>query len=114
MMRRGTLLFWAFAWPVLVAARPFTVLVFNTQNLHDADGVAVYEDQSAERYTPAHALTKVTNIAEVVSRVGDGRGPEIILFQEIEIDQTPPKKPSDPDAVLRRYAGTTIHRMLGE
>ena len=60
--------------PVLAAlistawARPFTVVVYNVENLHDADGVAVYDDYQPAAYTQAHALTKVKNIASVIAR----------------------------------------------
>jgi len=89
-------------------------MVYNVENLHDADGVAVYDDYQPARYTPAHALTKVQNIAAVVARAGTpGNPPDVILFQEIEIDHTPGKSPPDYPALLKRYAGTTIERMLG-
>jgi hypothetical protein len=100
--------------PCSLLARPFTVMVYNVENLHDADGVAVYDDYQSARYTPAHALTKVQNIAAVVARAGfAGNPPEVILFQEIEIDHTPGKSPPDYLALLKRYADTTIERMLG-
>jgi hypothetical protein len=100
--------------PALLLARPFTVMVYNVENLHDADGVAVYDDYQPARYTPAHVLAKVQNIAAVVARAGSpGNPPEVILFQEIEIDRTPGKRPPDYPALLKRYAGTTIERMLG-
>ena len=100
--------------PGLLLARPFTVMVYNVENLHDVDGVAVYDDYQPTRYTPAHALTKLRNIAAVVARVGNGGpGPEVILFQEIEVDHTPGKAPPDYPAILKTYAGTTLERMLG-
>ncbi len=89
-------------------------MVYNVENLHDADGVAVYDDYQLARYTPAHALTKVQNIAALVARAGSpGHPPEVILFQEIEIDHTPGKRPPDYPALLKRYDATTIERMLG-
>jgi hypothetical protein len=89
-------------------------MVYNVENLHDVDGLAVYDDYQPARYTPAHALTKLNNIAAVVAGVGPaGQGPEVILFQEIEIDHTPGKAPPDYSAILKTYAGTTVERMLG-
>jgi hypothetical protein len=99
--------------PLCLAARPFTVVVYNVENLHDADGVAVYDDFQPAVYTPAHVLTKVRNITRVLSTFADGRGPEIILFQEIEIDHTPGKNPPDYAAILKRYAATRVDKMLG-
>lgn len=106
--------------PVLAAlistawARPFTVVVYNVENLHDADGVAVYDDYQPAAYTQAHALTKVKNIASVIARFSAGQGPDIVLFQEIEIDHTPGKTAPDYAAILKRYSATTIDRMLGD
>lgn len=99
--------------PAMLAGRPFTVVAYNVENLHDADGVAIYDDYQPAVYTRAHALTKVNNIATVLAKFGDGKGPEIVLFQEIEVDQTPGKSPPDYAAILKRYAGTNIDRMLG-
>ena len=97
-----------------LVARPFTVMVYNVENLHDVDGVAVYEEYQPSLHPPAHVLTKLTNIAAIVARAGsDGRGPEVILFQEIEIDHTPGKAAPDYPAILKTYAGTTLERMLG-
>lgn len=108
----GKLLLLALA-PVWLAARPFTALVYNVENLHDADGVAVYDDYQPALYTPAHVLTKVQNVTSVIAKFGSGQGPDIILFEEIEIDHTPGKNPPDYDAILKRYADTTVDRMLG-
>ncbi|MFA6959342.1 MAG: endonuclease/exonuclease/phosphatase family protein [Opitutaceae bacterium] len=99
--------------PVILAARPFTVVVYNVENLHDADGVAVYDDYQPAVYTPAHALTKVRNIASVIANFPEGQRPDIILFQEIEVDHTPGKTAPDYPALLKRYADTTITQMLG-
>lgn len=99
--------------PVMLTGRPFTVVAYNVENLHDADGVAVYDDYQPSIYTHAHALTKVNNIASVLARFNAGQGPDIALLQEIEIDQTPGKTPPDYAEILKRYAGTTIDRMLG-
>ncbi len=95
-------------------ARPFSVLVYNVENLHDVDGVAVYDDYQPSAYSRDDALTKLRNIASVVAKCGEGRGPEIILFQEIEIDHTPGKGAPDYAAILKGYAGTTIEHMLGD
>ena len=51
-----------------LGARPFTVVAYNVENLFDLDGVAAYEDYQPTKYTPAHALTKLRNIAAVVGK----------------------------------------------
>lgn len=84
-------------------AKDFTVLVYNVENLFDADGIAVYDDYQPAVYSPAHVQTKVENIARVVERVDGGKGPDIILFQEIEIDRTPDREPSAEAHLLRAF-----------
>jgi hypothetical protein len=99
---------------VLVAqARPFTVVAYNVENLFDVDGVATYEDFQPANYPRAHALTKLQNIARVVARFEDGRGPDVLLWSEIEVDATPGKTPPDYDGILARYAGLRLEAMLG-
>lgn len=96
-----------------LAARPFTVAAYNVENLFDVDGIAVYDEYQPSVYTPAHLRTKLDHIAQVVARIGDdGRGPDIILFDEIEVDRTPESRLDDQAAFLRRYAGTTFEKML--
>ncbi len=97
----------------LAQARPFTVMVYNVENLHDADGVATFEDYLPARYNKAHVLTKLNNIAKIVAQFEGGRGPDVILFQEIEVDATPGRTPPDYERILARYAGIKIEDMLG-
>lgn len=97
---------------VSAPAREFTVVAYNVENLFDADGAAVYDDYQPAAYTHAHLLTKVRNIAEIVSRFDGGRGPDIILFNEIELDQTPDSRVDDYPAFLREHADATLEQML--
>src|ERR1044071_2874692 len=92
----------------VVRARPFLVVAYNVENLHDVDGVAQFEDYQPAKYTPAHALTKCTNVVKAMASFEGGRGPDIILFCEIEVDFTPPKAPLDLDATMARYARLTL------
>ena len=110
-LRIACLLFIALARPA--AAREFTVMVYNVENFFDVDGVSVYPEFQPTAFTPAHLLTKVRNIAEVVGRVGDGRGPDILLLNEVELDQTPDSRVDDYPAFLQRTAGTRLEQMLG-
>lgn len=93
-------------------ARPFTVVVYNVENLFDADGVAHYEDYQPSQYSPAHLRTKLTNISAVLAQVEEGRGPDVLLLQEIEIDQTPAGSGQGADAVWARYGGATAADLL--
>lgn len=94
-------------------ARPFMVVAYNVENLFDLDGIASYEDFQPSKYTRAHALTKLQNIARVVARFEGGKGPDVLLLCEIEVDATPGKKAPDYGAILARYADLKIEEMLG-
>jgi hypothetical protein len=94
-------------------ARPFMVMVYNVENLHDADGVATFEDYQPARYSKTHVLTKLNNIAKVLAQFEGGRGPDVILFQELEADFTPGKAAPNYPEILARYAGVKIDAMLG-
>ncbi|MBK8858119.1 MAG: endonuclease/exonuclease/phosphatase family protein [Opitutaceae bacterium] len=99
--------------PFALSARPFTVMVYNVENLFDADGKALFDDYEPQRYSRQHILTKLQNITKAVAQIDEGRGPDIILFQEIEADQTPGATAPDYAAILQRYAGVKIGAMLG-
>ena len=62
-------------------ARSFTVMVYNVENLFDADGISVYEEYRPNVYTPSHMRTKVATSAQVVSKLVGGKGPDIRRFQ---------------------------------
>ncbi|MBI4625223.1 MAG: hypothetical protein HY736_18635 [Verrucomicrobia bacterium] len=94
-------------------ARPFMVVAYNVENLFDLDGVSAYEDYQPAKYTPAHALTKLQNIAKVVAQFEGGRGPDVLLWCELEVDATPGNTPPDYDAILARYSGLKLTEMLG-
>jgi len=102
--------------PVLIAsawAVPFTVLVYNVENLTAADGHTISEDYGPTRYSRSHLLTKMNNIAKVVAQFDDGKGPDIILFQEIERDFQKDQYLFDHAGMLRHYEDMTIEEMLG-
>ncbi len=84
-----SLLFFLLVAVATTSGRTFTVVVYNVENLFDVDGEAAYEDYKAPAYTPAHLATKLANIAAVLKRYDEGRGPDVILFNEIEVDHTP-------------------------
>ncbi|MEI8313648.1 MAG: hypothetical protein WCH98_23105, partial [Verrucomicrobiota bacterium] len=91
-------------------AREFSVVSYNVENLFDADGVAAYEDYQPGNYTPEHLAVKVGNIAEVLART-DG-GPDIIVFNEIELDQTPDSTVKDYDKWLDSVKGKKVSELL--
>lgn len=95
-----------------LSARTFTTVVYNVENLFDADGVAIYEDYQAPKYTASHLATKLANTASVLKRYDDGRGPDLLLLQEIELDRTPESKVEAYDAFLEEYRGKTVADLL--
>jgi hypothetical protein len=101
------------AWCAPALAREFTVVAYNVENLFDADGQAGFEEFRPPRYTPAHVLTKLQNISRVVAQFENGRGPDVLILNELEVDQTPSQVPPDYEATLARYAAVKLEDMLG-
>lgn len=95
-----------------VFAREFSVTAYNVENLFDADEVAAYEDYQPPTYTPAHLAVKVRNIAKVLARAGGG--PDIVVFSEIELDQTPESSLKDYDAWLDSLKDNKVSDLLAE
>lgn len=92
----------------------FTVVAYNVENLFDIDGVALFDDYRSEHYGPRHLLRKLANTSGVLAAVSGDAGPDIILLQELEADQTPSHAPADYAALQQRYADTTVEAMLSE
>lgn len=104
----------------LTIAQPYELVVYNAENLFDADGYSVFNDykpvdeEGDSQYMPVHVLTKIENVIEVMSKYGEGNGPEVILFSEIESDHTPLPGGDmyDHASVLNRYSDLTLQEML--
>ena len=98
------------------ATPEFTVVTYNVENLFDADGKAAFEDYAetgAEHsYSPAHLLNKLRGIADVLKTFNSGQGPEVIAFNEIEMDFSPESSVTDYPAFLEKYQDTTAEAML--
>ena len=98
-----------------LGAREFSVAVYNVENLFDVDGIAAYDDYQSAVYTPAHLRTKILNTSEAVARlVPSGQGPDIVFFQEIEVDQTPTGATRDLHALIAPDASRTAAQILSE
>ncbi len=97
-------------------ARVFSVVTYNVENLHDLDGVAIYDDYQGDKWTAEHLRVKLTNTVAVLARVNQGAGPEIVTFNEIELDQTPESTVPGGDyaAWLATVAHTTYREMLAQ
>ncbi len=92
----------------------FTIVAYNVENLFDADGMASYEDYAPDKYTPRHLLVKAQNIATVLSKVDAGRGPDVVILNEIELDQSPNFPLADPNVWLDSVKNRTIEEILSE
>lgn len=114
-----SLRFIALIWGIFLLAAPvwanraFTVMAYNVENLTGVDGHTASADYRPIRYTRQHLLTKMNNIVRVMQAFEEGRGPDIILFQEFERDFRNLQYVYDYDGMLRRYADMRIEDMLG-
>jgi endonuclease/exonuclease/phosphatase family metal-dependent hydrolase len=97
-------------------AREVTFLTYNVENLFDADKVAIFEDYAetgeSDAYSPEKTLRKMEGIAKVLKTFNDGAGPDIIAFNELELDFTPDTKVADYAGFLEKYKDTTAKKML--
>lgn len=100
------------ARPALAEDGTFAVVVYNVENLHDLDGVAIYEDFQGDQYTPAHLRVKATNVATILAKVDKGAGPAIAVFNEIELDHTPQSTVADYDQWLASLADRPLDKLL--
>lgn len=74
--------------------RTFTVMAYNVENLFDADEVSLYSDfpvtgDSPHRWTPEKLARKLSSIIAVLKSVDGGKGPDVLVLNEIEVDHTP-------------------------
>ncbi len=95
-------------------AGEFTVVTYNVENLFDLDGVAEFNEYRQEPegdYGLAQLLKKLEHIHETLSAFNEGNGPEIILFQELELDRTPFGTPQ-VKAFLESSKGQTLEQLL--
>jgi hypothetical protein len=97
-------------------ARSFSVVTYNVENLHDLDGVAIYDDYQPANWTAEHLRVKLANTVAVLARVGNGAGPDVVAFNEIELDQTPESgvPGGDLPAWIASVAHTTYSELLAQ
>ena len=79
----------------------FQVVVYNVENLFDSDGVSLYNDYKKEMYGRKELENKLDKICDILRKIGGKTGPDVILFQEIEVDRTPEKFPSAAEELLK-------------
>lgn len=127
MLQRFAWSFWALLFLAAVRAeeaaapasssREFVVMAYNVENLFDVDRVAKFDDyveipEDPNSYGPVKLFGKLRGIGKVLASLQDGKGPEILLLNELEIDFTPESKVGNYDEFLSKYAGTTAEQML--
>ena len=115
-MRSLLIFFFCLLSGSLLSGRDFKVMVYNVENFFDLDGVALYEQyrQGSEGdYGVEPLLRKLEGIYRILSSVNDGSGPEVILFQEFELDRTPYETPA-AEVFLARYRGRLLETLLAE
>ena len=81
--------------------KSFQVVAYNVENLFDLDGISLYDDYKPGMYGPSELGNKLQAIVNTLKKIGGKNGPEVILFQEIEVDRTPEKILSASDELLR-------------
>jgi hypothetical protein len=104
-----------------VKAQEYTLITYNVENLFDADSIAVFNDYHTldtygqPQYTKEDVLTKIHNITKVLKQYNEGKGPDIILFEELESDFSPSMKTRDVNTkkFLDDYSNISLDRMLG-
>lgn len=92
----------------------YTLVVYNVENLFDADGQAQFDDYKPNVYTPRHVLTKVSNMVELMLHYNNGRGPDVLVLSEVESDQTQPESGNQYDvrSFLDEYSDVSLFEML--
>lgn len=98
------------------APRRLTAMAFNVENLFDLDEVSLYEDfavtgTSPDRWSAAKLSGKLGRIAAVLKTCGNGRGPDILILNELEADHTPATTIS-PEAFIEAQRGRPYGTLL--
>lgn len=70
------------------------VMAYNVENLFDLDAISLYDDfpvtgTGPERWTPEKLAGKLSRLAAVLKTSGNGRGPDVVILDELEADHTP-------------------------
>ena len=93
-------------------------MAYNVENLFDVDRIASYDDYienptDTNSYNPAKLARKLKTITTVLKRVNEGKGPDVAILNELEVDHSPESMVTDFKEFLRKYEGTTYEKMLG-
>lgn len=107
----------ALAAPRLTAQDPgFTVMAFNVENLFDADRKSPYDDFQVDGagldvWSPEELARKLGAVVEVLRSIDGGKGPDVVVLNEIEVDQTPESTIGIAE-FLAKYQGKDYRRLL--
>lgn len=96
--------------------RTFTVMAYNVENLFDADEASLYADfpasgDSPHRWTPEKLSRKLASIIAVLKSVDGGKGPDILVLNEVEVDHTPDSTAGIAEFVAQ-HRGTSYRKLL--
>ncbi len=97
--------------------RDFTVMVYNVENLFDIDRVSRFDDYvenptDSEGYGPGKLLRKLDGIRRVLGAVDGGKGPDLLLLNELEVDATPETTVASPGRFLDDHRGERVSEIL--
>jgi len=98
-------------------SQEFTVMVYNVENLFDVDRVSSYDEyiespDDPNSYGPTKLLRKLKSITTVLRSLNGGKGPDVAILNELEVDHTPDSNVPDLKEFLKKYEGTTYEKML--
>ncbi len=76
------------------ASTNVSVIAFNVENLFDLDDKSIYADfpvtnTTEHHWTPEKLAGKLQRLAEVLRTAEDGKGPSILIIDELEADHSP-------------------------
>ena len=92
-------------------------MAYNVENLFDLDRVATYDDYienptDSNSYGPGKLLRKLKAITTVLKSINGGKGPDVVILNELEVDHTPESVVADRKDFLKQHEGTTYEKML--
>lgn len=95
----------------------FTVMAYNVENLFDLDRVSNYDEyvenpNDPHSYSPGKLLRKLKTVTKVLQSVNEGKGPDVVILNELEVDHTPESAVENRREFLQKHAGTHYEKML--
>lgn len=94
-----------------------TVMAFNIENVFDVDSVSLYADVPVQGnspivWTPEKLARKLGTVSQVIRQATpDGKGPDILVIDELEADHTP-ESSITPAEFLAAHQGKSYRELL--